>query len=80
MAIFLLAHYVDFLESLLEYFLEREGLKVIISDNMGEISEMALEKDTFHIVRCINSDDFSDSERIKKLREEFPSLKVFGVF
>jgi len=80
MAIFLLAHYVDFLESLLEYFIEREGLDVVISENVGEISKMARKKDAFHIVKCINSDDFSDSERLKELREEFPSLKVFGIF
>ena len=80
MTIFLIAHYVEFLESLLKYFLEREGLIVIVTDNVMEACQGAREKEAFYIVKKIKSSGIPDSQRLAELRNEIPSLKVFGVF
>lgn len=81
MSIILIAHCVDFIQELLEYFLKREGLRVVICNRVDEIRLLDLEKNTFYIVRQIDSGDSCDVKKLKELRTENPSLcTVFGLF
>lgn len=79
MTIFLIAHYVDYLESLLVYVLKREGLDVVISDDVSHVCRLARKKKAYYIVKLNYSNGISDTERLKELKKEFPSIRVFGV-